>query len=449
MAELPTWQERAGDRRARPHVVIVGGGFGGLEAARALAHEPVRVTLVDRSNHHTFQPLLYQVATGGLSPADIAAPIRAVLSDQENVDVLLGEVRSVDLAARRIALQDREIPYDALILAAGVVNNWFGHGSWESLAPGLKTLEDATNIRRRILVAFEEAERGMSDAEREAWLTFVVVGGGPTGVEMAGAIAELSRNTLASDFRRIKPGSARVLLLEGSPRLLGAFAPQLGDRAAGSLRRLGVDVRLSTFVKEIHPHGVEIEGGLIPSRTVVWAAGVGGNPLAKTLGVPLARGGRVDVGRDLSIPGHPEVFVVGDMARAVQEDGTEIPGMAQGAIQGGRLAARNALRVLGGEETAPFEYVDKGMMATIGRAAAVVDLGPIKLSGLVAWLAWLTVHLYFLIGFRNRFVVLFQWAWAYFTHQRGARLITHLDWTQLSAPSAEEAPTRPTPTGSD
>jgi len=412
------------DRDRRPHVVIVGGGFGGLYAARALAGRPVRVTLLDRRNHHLFQPLLYQVATAALNPSDIATPLRSILRCAANVTVLLAEVEAVDLAARRLVLDGDSMEYDALVLAAGAGHSYFGHDDWEPLAPSLKTLEDALEIRRRVLLAYEEAEREQDRAEQRALLTSVVIGGGPTGVELAGALAEISRETIARDFRLIDPTKARIVLLEGGPRVLAAFPDPLPARAAAALARIGVEVRTGATVTRVTPDAVWIGGEQIRARTVLWAAGVAAAPLTRTLGVPLDRAGRVHVERDLSIPGHPEAFAIGDLCAFTGDDGHALPGLAPVALQQGRAAARNVLHRLAGEPTEPFRYRDRGSMATIGRAAAVAVVGRFRLSGLVAWLAWLFVHIAFLIGFRNRFLVLFQWAWAYISWQRGARLIT-------------------------
>jgi len=412
------------DRDRRPHVVIVGGGFGGLYAARALAGRPVRVTLLDRRNHHLFQPLLYQVATAALNPSDIATPLRSILRRAANVTVLLAEVETVDLAARRLVLDGDSMEYDALVLAAGAGHSYFGHDDWEPFAPSLKTLEDALEIRRRVLLAYEEAEREQDRAEQRALLTSVVIGGGPTGVELAGALAEISRETIARDFRLIDPTKARIVLLEGGPRVLAAFPDPLPARAAAALTRIGVEVRTGATVTRVTPDAVWIGGEQIRARTVLWAAGVAAAPLTRSLGVPLDRAGRVLVERDLSIPGHPEAFAIGDLCAFTGDDGHPLPGLAPVALQQGRAAARNVLHRLAGEPTEPFRYHDRGSMATIGRAAAVAVVGRFRLSGLVAWLAWLFVHIAFLIGFRNRFLVLFQWAWAYISWQRGARLIT-------------------------
>ena len=412
------------DRDRRPHVVIVGGGFGGLYAARALAGRPVRVTLLDRRNHHLFQPLLYQVATAALNPSDIATPLRSILRRAANVTVLLAEVETVDLAARRLVLDGDSMEYDALVLAAGAGHSYFGHDDWEPFAPSLKTLEDALEIRRRVLLAYEEAEREQDRAEQRALLTSVVIGGGPTGVELAGALAEISRETIARDFRLIDPTKARIVLLEGGPRVLAAFPDPLPARAAAALTRIGVEVRTGATVTRVTPDAVWIGGEQIRARTVLWAAGVAAAPLTRSLGVPLDRAGRVLVERDLSIPGHPEAFAIGDLCAFTGDDGHPLPGLAPVALQQGRAAARNVLHRLAGEPTEPFRYHDRGSMATIGRAAAVAVVGRFRLSGLVAWLAWLFVHIAFLIGFRNRFLVLFEWAWAYLSWQRGARLIT-------------------------
>jgi NADH:quinone reductase (non-electrogenic) len=407
-----------------PHVVIVGGGFGGLYAARVLANRPVRVTLLDRHNYHLFQPLLYQVATAALNASDIATPLRSILRRATNITVLLAEVEKVDLANRRLDLDRGHMSYDALILAAGASHSYFGHDEWERLAPGLKTLEDALEIRRRVLLAYEAAEREEDGAEQQALLTFVVIGGGPTGVELAGALAEISRETIARDFRLIDPTKARIILAEGGPRILSAFPETLSLRAEEALGKIGVEVRTGAIVTRVTPDAVWMGGEQIRARTVLWAAGVAATPLARSLGVPLDRSGRVLVERDLSIPGHPEAFAIGDMCSVEQEAGRPLPGLAPVAIQQGRATAANVLERLEGRPTRVFRYRDRGTMATIGRAAAVAVVGPLKLTGLVAWLSWLFVHIMFLIGFRNRFLVLFEWAWAYVTWHRGARLIT-------------------------
>jgi len=407
-----------------PHVVIIGGGFAGLAAARALARSPVRVTLLDRRNHHVFQPLLYQVATAGLSAPDIAAPIRRILRGQGNATVMLGEVARIDAASRQVLLTDGELAYDALVLASGATHSYFGHAEWEPYAPGLKSLEDALEIRRRLLLAFECAEREGDEERRRAFLTFVVVGGGPTGVELAGTVAELARHTLRREFRRIDPGTAQVVLLEAAPRVLPPYAADLSAKAQGQLERLGVEVRIGARVTGVDGEGVTLEGaGRIQTRTVLWAAGVAASTLGASLGAPVDRAGRVVVQPDLSVPGHPQVFVAGDLAH-FEQDGVPVPGVAPAAMQMGRHAARNVMRLLQGQPPQAFRYRDKGSLATIGRNSAVAQFGQrLKLWGLPAWLAWLVIHIFFLIGFRNRFVVMFDWALAYLTYQRHARLI--------------------------
>jgi NADH dehydrogenase len=406
----------------QPHLVIVGGGFGGLFAARALARAPVRVTLVDRKNHHLFQPLLYQVATAGLSATDIAAPIRSVLKSQANTTVLLADVRNVDLATRTLTTDREPLTYDALILAPGATHSYFGHDAWEPVAPGLKTIEDALEIRRRILLAFENAEQEPDPAKRAAWLTFAIVGAGPTGVELAGAIEEIAKGTLRGDFRNFDPASARVVIVDVAPRALGGFPPHLADRAAAILRSRGVELRFDTRVESIDARGLDLSDGRLEARTVLWAAGVAPSPLGRQLGVPLDRAGRVLVLPDLSVPGCPEAFVIGDLC-AFQQDGEWLPGIAQPAMQEGRRAADNALRVLAGRPTVPFRYRDLGILATIGRSAAVAKIGGFEFSGFVAWFIWAMVHILNLIGFRNRIVVMLEWAWAYFSFARNARVI--------------------------
>jgi NADH dehydrogenase len=410
----------------RPRVLILGGGFGGLAAARALAGAPVEVLLLDRTNHHLFQPLLYQVATAGLSPAEIASPIRRILWRQANARVELAEATGIDPAARRVRLPDGEVSYDYLVLATGTTHSYFGHADWAPHAPGLKSLDEALDIRRRVLLAFEEAERELVVERRRPWLTFLVIGGGPTGVEMTGALAEIARHTLARDFRRIEPASARVILMEAGPRLLPAYPSDLSAKAARQLEALGAQVWTGTMVTGVDAEGVRLGPERIAARTVVWAAGVQASPLTRDLGAPLDRAGRVKVRVDLALPDREEVFVIGDLV-ALEQDGTPIPGVAPAAIQMGRHAGRNILRSLRGQPLLPFRYVDKGSLATIGRSAAVAAIGPLKLSGFVAWIAWLAIHIFFLIGFRNRFVVMFTWAWAYVTYQRSARLILGRD----------------------
>ena len=406
-----------------PHVVILGGGFGGLYAARALRRAPLRLTLVDRRNHHLFQPLLYQVATAALNPSDIAVPIRRVLRRQKNATVLLGEATAVDIAGRRVVLADGELPYDYLIIATGAAHSYFGHDDWSPFAPGLKTIEDALEIRRRILLAFEAAERDPDPGTRRAWLSFVVIGGGPTGVELAGALAEIARLILRADFRSIDPASARVALIEAGPRILPAFAPALSEEAARELAGLGVEVITGAAATSVDATGVSLGERRLQARNVLWAAGVAASPIAGSLGIPLDRAGRVPVSPSLTLPGHPEVFVIGDLA-ALRQDGKPVPGVAPAAKQMGRHAARNILRAVRGLPHVPFRYRDAGSLATIGRAAAVAEFGRLKLSGFIAWLAWLLVHIYFLIGFRNRLLVMLQWAWLYLRHDSGARLIT-------------------------
>ncbi len=406
-------------------VVVVGAGFGGLEAARTLAGAPVHVTVVDRRNHHLFQPLLYQVATAALNPADISAPIRQVLRHQRNAEVIMGEVTALDAVRRTLTLDEGEVlAYDYLVVASGATHSYFGHDDWRSCAPGLKTVEDALDIRRRILTAFERAERERDPELRRALMTFVIVGAGPTGVELAGAIAEIARRTLTADFRHISPAGARVVLLEGMDRVLPPFPDGLSTSARRQLERIGVEVRTAARVTAIDPEGVTVGAERIAARTVLWAAGVAASPLGRLLGGPLDRAGRVLVAPDLSLPGHPEVFVVGDLAAVRQADGSPVPGVAPAAIQEGRHAARNVLRAALGRPPVPFTYRDEGLLATIGRAAAVARVGGLQLSGLGAWLLWLFVHIFFLIGFRNRVAVILQWAWSYLTFGRGARLIT-------------------------
>jgi NADH dehydrogenase len=405
--------------------VIVGAGFGGLAAARALNRAPLRITLVDRANHHVFQPLLYEVATAALSPADISAPIRRILRRQNNVEVMLADATAIDPRARRVILADGEVAYDFLILATGVTHTYFGHDDWAGLAPGLKTLKDALEIRRRILIAFEIAERELDEDVRRAWMTFVIVGAGPTGVELAGTLAEVARQTLARDFRHIDTSLTRVVLVEAAPKVLGNFEDQLSSKAQEQLEKLGVEVRLGTPVSEITSAAVRLGEERITARTVIWAAGVAASPLACTLAVPLDRAGRVIVQPDLTIPGHEEVYVIGDLAH-VDQDGKPVPGLAPAAMQEGRHAAMNLLRTLGRQPRLPFRYRDRGMLATVGRGAAVAHIGPIRASGYLAWLLWLFVHIFFLIGFRNRLMVMFQWAWSYITFDRGARLITEV-----------------------
>ena len=412
------------DGRQPPHVVVIGGGFGGLKAARTLAKYPVRVTLIDRRNHHLFQPLLYQVATAGLSPGEIAAPIRSILRGPRNVHVLLGEVVDIDVTNRVVKLTDAKVSYDYLVIAAGATHSYFGHNEWEPMAPGLKTIEDALEIRRRVLLAFELAERQAAEGEGQIPLNFVVVGGGPTGVELAGTLAEIARHVLAHEFVYIDPKQTRIILLEGGPRVLPAYAEDLSRSAEEQLRKLGVDVRTSTMVTSIDADAVCVGETRIPAVVVLWAAGVAASPLGRKLGVPVDRAGRVGVDRDLSIPGHREVFVIGDLAAFKDERGNLLPGVAPVAMQEGVAVAKNIGRDLEGKERVPFRYFDKGSLATIGRAAGVAQFGKVHISGYFAWLAWLFIHIFFLIGFKNRILVMIQWAWSYLTYERGARLIT-------------------------
>jgi NADH dehydrogenase len=417
----------------RPHhVVIIGGGFGGLYAAKSLKRAPVQVTLIDRRNFHLFQPLLYQVATGGLSPANIAAPLRAILKRQENIRVLLAEAIDIDVKNRRVVLSDGELGYDSLIVAAGVRHHYFGRNDWEELAPGLKTIEDATEMRRRVLLAFEAAEREDDPEKLRGWLTFVVVGGGPTGVELAGTLGEIARHTLKHDFRAINPADARIVLVEGMDRVLPPYPPTLSARAEAALNRLGVTVRTGAMVTDIDADAVTIRCGeqreRIPTRTVLWAAGVQASALggivASATGAAVDRVGRVAVEPDLSVAGHPEVFVIGDLAHFSHQADKPLPGVAPVAMQQGRYVATLIVRRLRGETMPPFRYRDYGSMATIGRAEAVADLGWVRFSGFPAWLAWLFIHLIHLVQFQNRLLVLIQWAWNYFTWNRYARLIT-------------------------
>jgi NADH dehydrogenase len=404
----------------------VGGGFAGLYLARELGHVAVRVTLIDRTNHHLFQPMLYQVATAALSGPDISSPIRSVLRHQRATEVVLGDAVEVDLPARAVALSDgTRIPYDYLVLAPGARHSYFGHPEWEALAPGLKNLEDADEVRRRILLAFERAEREPDPVVRQRHLTFVVIGGGPTGVEVAGAIAEVARFALRRDFRRIDPRDASILLLEGGPRLLSSYPPRLSDRAKQHLRRLGVEVRTECLVTELEPGLVHAAGWRIPTDTVIWAAGNQASPLLRTLEVPLDSQGRVVVEPDCSLPGQRRVFVLGDSAAFTHQAGFALlPGICPVAIQMGRYTARAIRNDLAGKPRAPFRYRNRGQLAVIGRGRAVADLVRIKASGFIAWLLWVFVHIFFLIGFRNRVVVMFEWAWSYLTFQRGARVIT-------------------------
>jgi len=409
---------------ARARVIIVGGGFGGLEAAKKLACEKVKVTVVDRTNHHLFQPLLYQVATAVLSPADIAAPIRGILSECRNMEVILAEVQSVDVAAKKVKAGEIELSYDYLILATGARHSYFGHPEWEPLAPGLKSLEDAVEIRRRILLAFEFAEKVNDEAAKQAAMTFVIIGGGPTGVEMAGAISEIARHTLAKDFRHIDPSQARVMLVEGSDCVLSSFPKDLQEKAMKQLAALKVELRTGIHATNLNEEGLQVGDEFIPCRVKIWAAGNEASFVGKSLGVETDRAGRVVVNEDLTIPGHPEVQVIGDLANFSHQGDHSLPGVSPVAMQQGRHAARNVLAMIAGRDREPFHYYDKGSMATIGRNKAVADLKYFHLSGWPAWMAWLFVHIMFLVGFRNRLAVMLQWGWSYLSFNAGARLIT-------------------------
>lgn len=411
--------------RSHPHLVIIGGGFAGLAAARALARAPLRITLIDRRNHHLFQPLLYQVATAGLSSPDIAAPLRHILRRQANVSVRLDEVSAIDKSARQLQLGDGSVlDYDLLLVASGATHAYFGNDAWATHAPGLKTLDDALLLRRKLLLAFERAEREPDPERRAAWLSFVVVGAGPTGVELAGTLAEIARHTLKDQFQHIDPGAARVRLVEAGPRVLSSFPEALSAKARAQLQRLGVEVLTGTPVSAIDADGIALGDQRLPARTVIWAAGVAASPLGRCLGTPLDRAGRVQVAPDLSVPGHPEIFVAGDLAAIAQADGRPVPGVAPAAKQMGRYIANVIRARLDGKAApAPFHYNDQGNLATIGRMAAIVHMGRLQLSGVLAWWFWLAVHVLFLIGFRNRFVVLLNWGVAYWSYQRSARII--------------------------
>jgi NADH:ubiquinone reductase (H+-translocating) len=408
----------------KPRVVVVGAGFAGLNAARKVARYPLHVTLIDRKNHHTFQPLLYQVATAGLSPGEIAAPIRWIVGGRRNIEALLGDVQDFDLDRQVVKLADCELPYDYLIVAAGASHAYFGHDEWEPLAPGLKTIEDALEIRRRVLLTFELAERQAASGGAQVQLSFVIVGGGPTGVELAGTLSEIARRALVDEFSSIDPKRTRIILLEGGPRILPTYPEDLSRSAEDQLRGLGVEVHTSTMVTGVEPAAVRMGETRLSAAVILWAAGVAASPLGKKLGAPLDRAGRVLVNPDLSIPGHPQVFVIGDLAAIKDEGGKMVPGVAPAAIQQGKATARNVARDLQGKPRQDFHYVNKGSLATIGRAAAIAQFGNLHISGFIAWLSWLFVHIFFLIGFRNRLIVLIQWAWSYFTYERGARLIT-------------------------
>jgi len=421
-----TWSSFLGSHASPPRVVIVGAGFGGLWAAKTLANAPAEVTVIDRENYHLFQPLLYQVATAGLSPADIAAPIRGIVGAYRNIGVMLGEIVGVDVAARVVSIMGgRQVPYDYLVLSTGARHAYFGHDDWEVLAPGLKRIEDATEIRRRILLAFEHAENETNPDERRRLMNLVIVGGGPTGVELAGAIAELARRALAKDFRNIDPRAARIILIEAGPRLLPSFPKDLSDDATQRLEKLGVEVRLGAPVTAIDSSGVTIGAVHIEARTAIWAAGVAASPAGRWIGAECDRVGRIKVDPNLAVPGHPEIFAIGDTALALDAAGRPLPGIAPVAKQQGRYVGRLIKAQLrGAKRVEPFHYRSYGNLATIGRKAAIIDFGWIHLRGLIAWVIWSVVHIYFLIGFRNRAMVALDWLWAYFTFQRGARLVT-------------------------
>lgn len=432
------------DAKSRPHVVVLGAGFGGLTFCRTFSCPDVDLTLVDRQNHHLFQPLLYQVATAGLSAPEIAQPIRSILRHKRNVTVLLREVTGFDLEHREVRLADAELRYDYLVLALGGVTSYFGHPEWERFAPGLKSLDDALNLRRQVLLAFERAESSNDSAAKERLMTIAVVGGGPTGVELAGAFAELARHVLNRDFRRIDPRQARVILLEGGPRLLQQFSPRLSARAAAQLTRLGVEVRTNVRVEDIGEGFVQLaDGTRIESANIIWAAGVAAHPLTRKLGVELDRAGRVRVNPDLSLPGHPQVFAIGDLALVTDHAGRPVPGVSPAAMQMARHVAGIIRSELRGDATRrkarpAFKYWDKGTMATIGRSAAVAQIGRVEFSGRLAWFTWLLTHLLFLIGFRNRAAVLLQWVYSYFTYKRGSRIVTGLDRPCAEAPTQPE-----------
>ena len=428
----------------RPRVVIIGAGFGGLSAAKQLAGTPFDVTVVDQHNYHLFQPLLYQVATAALSPGDIASPIRSILRYKQNVSVVLAKVNGIDVGRKDVLAEGRRIPFDCLIVATGAEHAYFGHEAWAACAPGLKTIDDATYLRRRILLAFERAETEPDPAERRRLLNFVVVGGGPTGVEMAGAIAELAKRALAADFRAIDPRAARVILVEAAPRLLTPFDPSLSEAARAALAQLGVEVRLGTGVTECDGAGVTVGSERIETRTIIWAAGVKASPVAEWLGVVSDSAGRVTVAPDLSVPGHPDIFVIGDAALAAGADGKPLPGVAPVAKQQGQYVAKLLIARAEGKSVPPFRYRDYGMLAAIGRKRAVAHLGRIKLTGFVAWVLWSVAHIYYLIGFRNRLIVAMNWAWDYLTFQRGTRLITGVTGARI-----EDVPHAPAATGRD
>ena len=435
---------------SRPKVVIIGAGFGGLSAAQEVARLPVDITVIDRKNHHTFQPLLYQVATAGLAPGEIAAPIRWILRNRPNVEVVLEEVVDFNLPQKVVIASAQEVNFDYLILASGATHAYFGHDEWVPLAPGLKTIEDALEIRRRVLLAFELAERQASENNTAGELQFIVVGGGPTGVELAGTLAEISRHAMNHQFRKIKPEQSKIILLEGGPRVLPAYSERLSRKAEEQLERLGVEVRTSQMVTRIEPGAVWVGEHPISASVALWAAGVAASPLGRKLAASVDKAGRVLVEPDLSIPERPEIFVIGDLAALANEKGAMLPGVAQVAIQQGKFAAQMVARDLAGQPRSKFHYRDRGNLATIGRAAAVAQIFGFELSGYFAWLAWLSIHILFLIGFRNRMVVMINWAWAYLTYERGSRLITGRNdlpgWKETQSPDySGDVPSRDRP----
>lgn len=439
-----THQPQTVSDKRRPHVVIIGAGFGGLQAARVLGKAPVRLTVLDRTNHHLFQPLLYQVATAALSPADISATTRFVLRKQKNTRVLLEEVTGIDIEEKRVLMGEQAIDYDYLIVATGAHENYFGHDEWKQYAPGLKNIEDAREIRRKILTAFEQAEAEHDPERIQELLTFIVIGGGPTGVEMAGAIAEMAHKTLAGEFQHINPAQAHIVLVEALPRILNAFPDRLANKALKELRRHGVDIKTNTPIAEVDADGVIFKNGeRMNAATVIWTAGVQASPAGKWLNAEVDRAGRVKVQDDLSAPGHPEIFVIGDTA-IIMQNGKPLPGVAPVAMQEGRYVAQVITdRVEGREHGPSFHYVDKGNLATVGRAYAIVELGKIRFTGFIAWLLWLLVHIYYLIGFQNRIMVMMQWAWAYLTYRRRARIITTSSRLMMPAPQHREDGTAP------
>lgn len=417
-------------KNSNPHVVVIGAGFGGLYAVKNLARGPFRITIIDRSNHHLFQPLLYQVATAAVSPSDIAQPIRKIFRRFQNVHVLMSSAEMIDLENRRVELSDGFVTYDYLIVATGATHAYFGHDEWKQVAPGLKSLEDAIEMRRMFLMAFEEAEKESDPKRREAFMKFVIVGAGPTGVELAGMMADVSRRALSKEFRNINPGEAQVILLEGGSRVLPTYSPKLSESAKKQLEKLGVQVRTDALVTNVEKGAVHVGDEKIETESIFWAAGVAASPLGKSFGIPTDRSGRVKVNPDLTIEGHPEIYAIGDLATVVDAEGKQVPGVSPAAIQMGRYAARSIRAKLKGKSLKPFVYWDKGNIATIGRSAAVGYIGKLRISGFIAWMGWLLIHIYFLIGFRNRIFVFLQWAWTYLLFSMSARLITYYDWSK-------------------